>query len=312
MTRTAFTEARWPALSYAEWKDTLATVHLWTQMVGKIRLARMPWLNHSWNVVLYVTARGLTTTPMPDGDRTFEIAFDFVEHELGIVTSDGGKASLKLRPMSVAAFYRELMGRLRDVGITVDIRTMPCEIPDCIAFDEDETHASYDAGHVNRYFRALEQADRVLKRFRSRFCGKSSPVHFFWGGFDLAVTRFSGRTAPKHAGGIPHMPNWVAQDAYSHEVASLGFWPGADMLPEPVFYAYAYPEPAGYAQARVGPAGAYYHEALREFVLPYDVVRQASDPDQALLAFAQSTYEAAANLAHWDRDALECEERLPR
>ena len=312
MSQTANATKPWPALPYDEWKDTLATLHLWSQVVGKIRLARMPWLNHSWNVVLYVTARGLTTTPMPDGDRRFEIMFDFVDHDLCIATSDGGKASVPLRAMTVAAFYRELMDRLRDLGITVDIRTTPCEIPDCIAFDEDETHASYDPGQANRYFRALQQADRVLKRFRTRFLGKSSPVHFFWGGFDLAVTRFSGRTAPRHPGGIPHMPNWVAQDAYSHEVASVGFWPGADMLPEAVFYAYAYPEPAGYAQARIEPAGAYYHEALKEFVLPYEIVRQSADPEAALLAFAQSTYEAAADLAGWDRAALEYAERLPR
>jgi len=312
MSETAQATSPWPALPYAEWKDTLATLHLWTQIVGKVRLARAPWLNHSWNVVLYVTARGLTTTPIPDGDRSFEIAFDLVAHELSIVTSDGGKALLPLRPMSVAAFYRELMARLQGLGIAVDIRTMPCDIPDCVAFDEDETHASYDADQVSRYFQALQQVDRVFKRFRTRFHGKSSPVHLFWGGFDLAVTRFSGRPAPKHPGGIPHMPNWVAVDAYSHEVASLGFWPGADMLPEAVFYAYAYPEPAGYAQARITPAGAYYHKDLREFVLPYEVVRRAPDPEAALLEFAQSTYEAAADLARWDRNALECAERLPR
>jgi len=312
MSETAQATSPWPALPYAEWKDTLATLHLWTQIVGKVRLARAPWLNHSWNVVLYVTARGLTTTPIPDGDRSFEIAFDLVAHELSIVTSDGGKALVPLRPMSVAAFYRELMARLQGLGIAVDIRTMPCEIPDCVAFDEDETHASYDADQVSRYFQALQQVDRVFKRFRTRFHGKSSPVHLFWGGFDLAVTRFSGRPAPKHPGGIPHMPNWVAVDAYSHEVASLGFWPGADMLPEAVFYAYAYPEPAGYAQARITPAGAYYHKDLREFVLPYEVVRRAPDPEAALLEFAQSTYEAAADLAQWDRNALECAERLPR
>lgn len=305
MSETAKATSPWPALPYAAWKDTLATLHLWAQIVGKIRLARTPWLNHSWNVVLYVTARGLTTTPMPDGDRTFEITFDFVDHTLGIVASDGGKASVPLRPMSVAAFHRELMGRLLDLGITVEIRTMPCELAECIPFDQDETNASYDAEWVSRYFRALAQADRVFKQFRTRFVGKSSPVHLFWGGFDLAVTRFSGRTAPRHPGGIPHMPGWVARDAYSHEVASVGFWPGADFLPETVFYAYAYPEPDGYPQARVLPAAAYYHQELREYVLPYEIVRSAPDPDAVLLDFAQSTYEAAADLAHWDRAALD-------
>jgi hypothetical protein len=263
--------------------------------------------------VLYVTARGLTTSPIPDGERTFEMCFDFVDHALAIVTSDGRAATVPLRPMTVAAFYQETFARLADLGISVRIDKVPCEIPDCdVPFDRDQDHRAYDREQANRYFRVLFQVDRVFKRFRTRFIGKSSPVHFFWGGFDLAATRFSGRTAPKHPGGIPRMPDWVAQEAYSHEVASAGFWPGADMLPETVFYAYSYPEPKGYAEASVRPEGAQYHKGLGEFLMPYEVVRTSSDPDATLLEFLQSTYEAAANLAHWDRAGLERPERLPK
>ena len=309
---TAQASPGWPALSYPEWKDTLATLHLWTQVVGKVRLMRTPWLNHSWHVVLYVTARGITTSPIPDGERTFEVCFDFIDHELDIVTSDGRVETMALRPMTVAAFYREFMSRLSRLGISVRIHPLPNEIVDGIRFDQDETHASYDAAQANRFWCALWHVDRVFKRFRTRFIGKSSPVHFFWGSFDLAVTRFSGRTAPKHPGGIPNLPDWVAQEAYSHEVASVGFWPGGDMLPEAVFYAYGYPEPPGFAQASVLPAGAVYHDGLREFVLPYHVAQGSLDPETAVLEFAQSTYDAVANLGQWDRPALERAEILPK
>ena len=310
---TTQASATWPSLPYEEWKDTYHTLHLWTQIVGKIRLMRTPWLNHSWHVVLYVTSRGLTTSPIPDGVRTFELNFDFIDHELHIVTSDGRVATVTLRPMTVSAFYQETFACLAELGISVRINRVPCEIPDCdVPFDHDHDHKAYDREQANRFWRALYQVDRVFKRFRTRFIGKSSPVHFFWGGFDLAVTRFSGRVAPKHPGGIPRMPDWVAQEAYSHEVASAGFWPGADMLPEAVFYAYAYPEPKGYRLASVLPKGAYFHEALGEFLLPYEGVRTSPDPDATLLEFMQSTYEAAANLAQWDRAGLERAERLPR
>ena len=295
----------WPALPYEEWKDTLATLHLWTQVVGKVRLVQTPWVNHSWHVALYVTARGLTTSPIPYGQRTFEIAFDFLDHELRIQTSDGAVASVQLAPRTVADFYQDVMGRLQSLGLGVRIRTMPCEIPDCIPFDLDRHHRTYDAAQATRFWRVLVQADRVLKAFRARFLGKSSPVHFFWGSFDLAVTRFSGRRAPPHPGGIPNLPDWVAREAYSHEVSSCGFWPGGEAAPAPLFYAYAYPEPEGFKAAVVRPKAARYSAELREFILPYDDVRRAASPDATLLDFLQSTYDAAADRAGWDRAGLE-------
>ena len=295
----------WPPLPYEEWKHTLATLHLWTQIVGKIRLAQTDWTNHSWHVPLYVTSRGLTTSPIPYGTRTFEILFDFLDHELRILTSEGAVESVRLAPRTVADFHRDLFGRLGALGLDIDIRTMPCEIPDAIPFDQDQEHATYVPEHATRFWRALVQADRVLKAFRSRFLGKASPVHFFWGSFDLAVTRFSGRVAPPHPGGVPNLPDWVAREAYSHEVSSCGFWPGGEALPQPVFYAYAYPEPEGFKTARVRPAAARYHAGLSEFVLPYDDVRSATSPDAALLEFLQSSYEAAADRGAWDRPALE-------
>jgi hypothetical protein len=295
----------WPALPYDEWRDTRATLHLWTQIVGKIRLVQTSWTNHSWHVTLYVTSRGLTTSPIPYGSRTFEIVFDFVAQQLRIQTSEGDVETLQLVPRTVADFYHEVFGRLRALGIDVRIRTMPNEIPNAIPFDQDREHATYDAVHAARFWRALVQADRVLKVFRSRFIGKSSPVHFFWGSFDLAVTRFSGRRAPPHPGGVPNLPDWVAREAYSHEVSSCGFWPGDAAMPEAVFYAYAYPEPQGFKSAPVRPAAARYETGFGEFVLPYEQVRQAADPDAALLDFLQSSYEAAADLGGWDRQALE-------
>jgi Family of unknown function (DUF5996) len=306
MSRTvAPARAEWPELVYEEWKDTLETLHLWTQVVGKVRLAQTPWINHSWHVPLYVTARGLTTSPVPYGARTFEIAFDFLDHRLRIDVDDGASTQIALRPNTVADFHREVLAALAGLGIDVSIRTMPCEIPEAVPFDQDRTHASYDADAATRFWRALLRADRVFKTFRSRYAGKVSPVHLFWGGLDLAVTRFSGRPAPPHPGGVPNMADWVAREAYSHEVSSCGFWPGAAQFPEAIFYSYAYPEPEGFRDAPVRPASARFDTNLGEFVLPYAAVRAAADPDDMLLEFLQSTYEAAAELGRWDRESLE-------
>jgi Family of unknown function (DUF5996) len=296
----------WPELPTAAWRDSYATLQLWTQIVGKIRLSRSPWLNHSWHVTLYVTARGLSTSPIPDGARNFEIAFDFIDHVLRISTSDGASRQLTLPGHSVASFYAAVMAALAELGIAVAIDEMPNELPDPIRFSQDTVHASYDADAVSRFFQILVNADRVFKQFRTGFLGKASPVHFFWGSFDLAVTRFSGRRAPRHPGGVPHLSNAVACEAYSHEVSSAGFWPGSGAIDYPAFYSYAYPEPAGFRATKVRPDAAFFSEALGEFILPYDAVRTAADPDQALLDFLQSTYDAAANAANWDRDALEC------
>jgi hypothetical protein len=295
----------WPGLPFETWSDTCATLHMWTQIVGKIRLVRSPWINHSWHVTLYVTARGLTTSPIPYGARTFQIDFDFLSHQLLLQASDGGVAAFPLEPQSVAAFYRRLMEEMQKLNLHVDIHKKPNEVPEAIRFDQDESHRSYDADYANRFWRILVQADRVFKEFRGRFIGKCSLVHLFWGGLDLAVTRFSGRRAPQHPGGIPNLPDWVTREAYSHEVSSCGFWPGGGAVPYPAFYSYAYPEPAGFSAASVQPAAAFYSPDLREFILPYDAVRQSESPDDALLAFLQTTYEAAANLSNWDRASLE-------
>ncbi|HKW80876.1 MAG TPA: DUF5996 family protein [Casimicrobiaceae bacterium] len=290
----------WPALPYPDWRDTCATLQLWTQIVGKIRLVQTPWVNHSWHVAYYVTARGLTTSPMPYGTRVFEIDFDFIDHRLLIKTGEGQMRTLQLEPQTVADFYRAVLGELSGLGIDIAINTMPCELAGAIRFEDDRQHHAYDKDAVRRFLGALLQADRVLKEFRSRFRGKCSPAHFFWGSFDLAVTRFSGRPAPEHPGGVPHLPDRVVREAYSHEVLSAGFWPGNDALPQPAFYAYAYPEPAGFATARVGPAAGFYHPDLHEFIVPYDAVRQADSPDAALLEFLQQTYEVGARLARWN------------
>ena len=294
----------WPALPFQEWAETAATLHMWAQVVGKIRMQFTPWINHSWHVTLYLTARGLTTSPIPQSTRTFEILFDFIAHELRIDTSDGTERSLKLRPCAVADFYRELVDTLGEIGIPVQINLVPNEITDPIPFDKDHDHHAYDAEYANRFWRVLVQADRVFKEFRSRFCGKCSPVHFFWGSFDLAVTRFSGRPAPEHPGGIPHLPDAVTREAYSQEVSSLGFWPGNAAIPTPIFYSYAYPEPAGFADTKIAPESAVYNKQLHEWTLPYDAVRTSASPDETLLQFAQSTYDAAATLGKWDRAAL--------
>jgi hypothetical protein len=297
-------EIFWPSLPFAEWAETAATLHMWTQIVGKIRLVLTPWTNHSWHVTFYLTARGLTTSPIPHGLDSFEIAFDFIDHKLRIEKSDGASRTLPLRPQPVATFYRSVMSTLAEMNLPVKINVMPNEIENPIPFDRDEQNRSYDPEYANRFWRVLAQADRVFKEFRSRFCGKCSPVHFFWGSFDLAVTRFSGRSAPPHPGGVPHLPDEITREAYSQEVSSLGFWPGNAAMPTPVFYSYAYPEPAGFAQAKVQPDSASYNAKLREFTLAYDAVREAKSPDDALLDFAQSTYDAASLLGKWDRDAL--------
>jgi hypothetical protein len=295
----------WPRLPFNEWAETAATLHMWTQIVGKVRLVLTPWTNHSWHVTLYLTSRGLTTSPIPHGFHTFEIRFDFINHELRILKSDGALKTMPLRAQSVANFYRELMDTLAELELPVKINLMPNEIENPIPFDRDEQHRSYDAEYANRFWRVLVQADRVFKEFRARFCGKCSPVHFFWGSFDLAVTRFSGRAAPPHPGGVPHLPDAITREAYSQEVSSLGFWPGNAAMPTPLFYSYAYPEPAGFAQAKVRPESATYNAKLREFTLPYDAVREAKSPDDILLDFAQSTYDAASILGKWDRSAFE-------
>ncbi|HEY9198665.1 MAG TPA: DUF5996 family protein [Gammaproteobacteria bacterium] len=295
----------WPTLSLDAWRDTYATLHLWTQIIGKIRLVQSPWVNHSWHTTLYVTARGLTTGPVPYAYRVFQIDFDFIEHALTVLSNDGRSGRVMLQPQSVATFYANLMDELDKLGLPVDIDRMPNEVPDPIPFDADEMHRAYDRDYANRFWRILVQADRVFKIFRAPFIGKCSPVHFFWGAADLAVTRFSGRRAPKHPGGIPHLPDWVTREAYSDEVSSCGFWPGGGPIPYAAFYSYAYPEPPGFAAASVQPDGAFYSDALHEFILPYDSVREAASPDDTLLQFLASTYTAAADLAEWDRAALE-------
>jgi Family of unknown function (DUF5996) len=295
----------WPALPYETWKDTLATLHLWTQIVGKIRLAQTPWTNHSWHVALAVTSRGLTTGAMPWEHGTFQIDFDFLEHQILIETSKGGLRTVALEPRTVADFHGELFAKLAEIGPRPKIYGKPNEIEVAIPFAEDREHASYDAGAVVRFFGALSQAHRLLTEFRARFIGKCSPVHFFWGSFDLAVTRFSGRTAPEHIGDPPNCPHRVTVEAYSHEVSSCGFWPGDPAMPTPVFYAYAYPEPKEFSSAPIGPAEVSYHREMGEFLLSYDEVRKSRSPDAAVLDFCQSTYEAAANNAKWDRAALE-------
>jgi hypothetical protein len=295
----------WPPLPFEEWRDTYATLHMWTQIVGKIRMALTPSVNHWWHVPLYVASRGLTTSPMPYEDRQLEILFDFVDHQLKVSLTDGATRSIPLAPRSVAAFYREVMALLADLGVDVKISTLPVEIPKPIRFTDDQQHASYDPQAVSRLFQILVQTDAVFKEFRGRFLGKSSPVHFFWGAFDLAVTRFSGRRAPGR-----EKPDRVMDEAYSHEVISHGFWPGgewpgAGTVESPVFYAYAVPEPAGFAEAAIRPAQAFRSRELGEFVLPYDSVRAAPSPRETLLEFMESTYVAGAELGQWDRAALE-------
>ena len=300
----------WPSLSYASWRDTAATLHLWTQIVGKVRLALTPWLNHGWQVPLYVTARGLGTSPIPFECESFEIDFDFITHGLIVRTSTGVERTLRLEPQAVADFYRRLTDLLTDIGIEVRICAIPNEVPNPIPFAEDRLHASYDPDAAHAFWRVLLQADRLFKLFRSGFLGKSSPVHFFWGSFDLAVSRFSGRRAPLHPAGVPGLPDAVAREAYSHEVSSAGFWPGHAAFPRAAFYSYVYPEPQSFRGRQVT-QGAYFDQTLGEFILPYDELRASADPKDMLLDFLSSTYVAAAETGHWDRAALECQMGAP-
>lgn len=295
---------RWPELHYDDWKETLTTLQLWTQIVGKIRLKREPLVNHWWNVTLYVTSRGLTTSPMPYEGRTFEIAFDFIDQRLLIVDCDGKGTSFALEAMTVAAFYDRVMKSLGELGIAVAINKKPNEVAEAIPFDRDTTHRTYDAEYAQRFWRALMQISRLCEMFRARFLGKASPVHFFWGSFDLAQSFFSGRPAPPHPGGFPNLPDWVTREAYSREVFSIGFWPGGSGL-EAMLYAYIYPIPEGLAGSPIRPEAASWSDQLREFLLPYESVRISDDPDQRVLDFFTSAYEAAATCAGWDRAALE-------
>ncbi len=307
---STLTSPVWPALPQAAWSDTCATLQLWMQVVGKVRLALTPPLNHCWNVTLYPTARGLTTGPMPHGSLMLQVDFDFLAHTLELATSDGARRTIPLRPMTVAVFYAQLMAALHALDVPVHIWKMPVEVLGPIAFDQDHLHKAYDPEFAQRFWRVLLQTSRVFTEFRARFRGKVSPVHLFWGALDLACTRFSGRTAPEHPS-MAGLPDRVTRDAYSHEVSSCGFWPGApgpgDSGVEPFFYSYAYPEPPGYRDYAIAPAQASFSDTFGEFILPYEVLRQSPDPDAALLAFLQSTYEAAANCAKWDRAALEAD-----
>jgi Family of unknown function (DUF5996) len=300
---TATSPRPWPELTLTEWETTRETVHRWTQIVGKVRLALEPSVNHWWQIPLYVSARGLTTSLMHADQRSLEIEFDFVDHVLALRTTDGEQRTVALEPRSVASFYEETMTSLAALGVDIDILARPVEIPDATPFAADTEHAAYDPEAINRFWRGLVEVDRVLDIFRGRFIGKASPVHFFWGAFDMATTRFSGRPAPPHPGGVPNCADWVMHEAYSHEVSSAGFWPGGS--DEGSFYSYAYPQPAGFADQPVQPAAAYYDSTLGEFILPYRAVRTAVDPDATVLAFLQTTYEAATTTGDWDRSALD-------
>jgi Family of unknown function (DUF5996) len=289
-----------PAMPFDSWKDTLATLHMWTQVVGKVRLKLCPLVNHYWNVTFYMTARGMTTSAMPFGKRTIEVRFDFIDHRLSLETSNGRHVAIALKAQSVADFYNAFMNALAELGVDAKIWTRPCEVPDPIPFDKDRIHAAYDPDAVHKFWRILVWVDQVFKEFRAGFLGKVSPVHFFWGSFDLAVTRFSGRRAPERAGADP-----ITREAYSHEVSSAGFWPGGGDIKGPAFYSYAAPEPDGFALQQVRPAAAFYHPQMKEFLLMYDDVRTAADPKAALMEFLQTTYDAAADTGKWDRKALE-------
>lgn len=302
----------WPDLPYAAWRPTADTLHLWTQIVGKIRLARTPWLNHSWHSPLYVSARGLSTSLIPCGSRSFEIEFDFNDHQLEISVTSGERRQVALRPRTVADFHAQMLSSLAELGIPATINDYPCEIPGAIRFPLDHDHTAYDAAYASRFWRALVQIEHVFQKFRTGFVGKCSPVHFFWGSFDLAVTRFSGRAAPPYKGTTPGVAAEVMREAYSHEVSSAGFWPGGKGADDASFYSYAYPTPDGFRESPIQPAAAYFGEELGMFLLPYEVVRTSDDPERTLLAFLQSSYEAAANCARWDRASMECPLGLPR
>ena len=300
----------WPVLSYAAWRETATSLQLWTQIVGKVRLMLTPWVNHGWQVPLYVSASGLGTSPIPTGREILEIEFDFIRHELVMRTSKGERRTITLEPKPVARFHEQVMTCLKELSIGIAINELPNEVPDPLRFSQDRMHATYDAEAAHRFWRVLVQADRVFKLFRSGFLGKASPVHFFWGGFDLAVTRFSGRPAPLHPGGIPGLPDRVTREAYSHEVSSAGFWPGNENFPQAAFYSYAYPEPSGFRERPVT-LGAIYDATLGEYILTYDAVRNAASPDALLLDFLSTTYSAAADSGQWDRASLECAIGVP-
>jgi hypothetical protein len=302
----------WPDIPYSPWRGTCSALHLYTQIVGKYRLARTPWVNHSWHATLYVTARGFTTSLVPDGPGGVEIGFDLIEHAVTGAATDGRTARFPLGPMSVAEFHARFLDLLVELGGTPDLHGRPNEVPDPVPFEEDRDRRPYDADAVTRFHQATVAVDRVLKLFRTAYLGKVSPVHLFWGSFDLATTRFSGRPAPLHPGGIPALPDEVTREAYSHEVSSAGFWPGGGAVDFPAFYSYAYPAPDGFADAQVAPEAAYYDGNLGEFLLPYDAARRSSNPEAALMDFLESTYRAAADLGGWDRKALECPRGEPR
>ena len=307
MQDVALKQDTWPVLNYGELKDTLAAVHLWTQIVGKIRLRKMPWLNHSWHVTLYVTPYGLSTDSMPYEHGVFQIDFDFQRHQLVIVTSTGKRETVELKPRTIADFYGEVFKKLDASGVDVTIYTTPSEMENAVPFEEDHAPRAYDRQKMEDYWQALVRVHNVFTRFRARFTGKCSPVHLFWGALDLVVTRFSGRDAPPHTGQAPNMPADVMKEAYSKEVSSCGFWPGSEQYPHIVFYSYCYPVNEAFGEQPVRPEGAFYSKEMGEFFLHYDIVQQAKDPERALLAFLQSTYDAAANTGHWDRKSLECD-----
>ncbi len=301
----------WPDIPYAPWRETCSALHLYTQIIGKYRLAHAPWVNHSWHATLHVNARGLTTGAVPDGSGSVEIVLDLLDHTVIGVASTGRSARFDLAPMSVAVFHGRFTELLRELGATAEFHGSPNEVPDPIPFTQDHAKRPYDADAVTRFFHACVSSDRVLTRFRTSFLGKVSPVHLFWGSFDLAVTRFSGRSAPQHPGGVPGLPDDVTREAYSHQVSSAGFWPGGSAVDFPAFYSYAYPAPPGFAEASVAPDAAYFDTILGEFVLPYDSVRGSPDPDATLMSFLESTYWAAADLGGWDRPRLECATGIP-
>ena len=302
---------QWPDIPYEPWKDSSETLHQWLQIIGKYRLAHSPWLNHSWHATLYLTARGLTTSVIHCTDKSVQVDFDFIDHQLIGAASDGRRRTLSLEPMSVAAFHERFRALVDELGVSVDFDGTPNEVPDPIPFADNTAPGAYDADSVHRFWLALLNVDRVFKLFRTGFLGKVSPVHLFWGSFDLAVTRFSGRTAPRHPGGVPGLPDEVTREAYSHEVSSAGFWGGGGGLGFPAFYSYAYPTPEGFGEQPVAPGEAYFDASLGEFLLPYEAVRNATNPDRALLGFLQSTYDAAARLGDWNREALECPQGVP-
>lgn len=300
-------QQQWPVLSYEKGKDTFETLHMWTQIVGKIKLATLPWINHSWHITLHIVPTGLTTQIMPYKDQHFQIDFDFIDHHLKITTSKGELKKFDLHGISVADFYHKIFQLLKELKIDLIIRPVPVELENPIPFEKDHVHKTYDDEQVIAFHKALLSIQNVFMNFRSEFKGKCSPIHFFWGSFDLALSFFSGRRAPQHAGGIPGLPDWVAEEAYCREVSSCGFWTGSEGLTEPAFYCYLYPEPEGYKSTKVKPQEAYYNTTFREFILPYSAVQQSSNPEEKLLEFLNSTYHTGANLAKWDRELLEVE-----